>query len=75
MGMFNGIIGTAKAVLGDISDDTNQPIGFALLSVGWGSGLLLGPAIGGYLSEPAKKYPYIFGNQTVFNIRIELFSE
>ena len=60
VGMFNGIIGTAKAILGDVSDDTNQAFGLSLLSVGWGSGLLLGPAIGGYLSEPCNKYPGVF---------------
>lgn len=57
VGVFNGIIGTTKAVLGDVSDDSNQAIGLAVLSVGWGSGILLGPSIGGYLSEPVKKYP------------------
>ena len=35
MGIFNGIIGTTKAVLGDISDDSNQAVGCAFLSAGW----------------------------------------
>jgi len=56
VGVFNGIIGTTKAVLGDVSDDSNQAVGLAFLSVGWGSGLLLGPSVGGYLSEAATKY-------------------
>lgn len=58
VGVFNGIIGTTKAILGDISDDSNQAVGCAFLSAGWGSGLLVGPAIGGYLAEPVKKYPF-----------------
>jgi len=58
VGTFNGIIGTTKAILGDVSDDSNQGVGCALLSAGWGFGLLVGPAIGGYLSEPTKKYPF-----------------
>ena len=67
VGAFNGIIGTAKSIMGDISDDSNQPLGFALLSVGWGSGLLLGPSIGGYLSEPAKKFPDVFLKDSYFD--------
>ena len=35
VGVFNGIIGTTKAILGDVSDDSNQAVGLALLSVGW----------------------------------------
>lgn len=58
VGVFNGIIGTTKAILGDVSDDSNQAVGLALLSVGWGSGLLLGPTIGGHLSEPAQKFAF-----------------
>jgi len=58
VGVFNGIIGTTKAILGDVSDDSNQAVGLALLSVGWGSGLLLGPTIGGHLSEPAEKFAF-----------------
>lgn len=58
VGTFNGIIGTTKAILGDISDDSNQAVGCATLSAGWGFGLLVGPAIGGYLAEPSKKYAF-----------------
>ena len=60
------MIGTNKVILGDISDDTNQAFGLAILASGWGGGLLLGPAIGGYLSEPAKKYPLVFSDHGIF---------
>ena len=66
VGVFNGIIGTSRTVLGDISDDTNQAFGIVILSVGWGNSFLLGPAIGGYLSEPAKKYPLVFSDHGIF---------
>ncbi|XP_050408117.1 uncharacterized protein LOC126823364 [Patella vulgata] len=59
-GLLNGIVGTAKAVLYEISDDTNQAIGMSTISLAWGSGLILGPTLGGWLASPAKKYPNLF---------------
>ncbi|KAK6190747.1 hypothetical protein SNE40_002543 [Patella caerulea] len=59
-GLLNGIVGTAKAVLYEISDNTNQAIGMSTISLAWGSGLILGPTLGGWLASPAKKYPSLF---------------
>ncbi|GAU33366.1 hypothetical protein TSUD_364910 [Trifolium subterraneum] len=30
------------------------------LLAAWGTGLIIGPALGGYLAQPAEKYPHIF---------------
>lgn len=39
---------------------------FSLLSLNWGVGLLLGPAIGGVLSSPVSKYPSLFPPDGLF---------
>jgi len=40
-------VGTAKTILYEISDNTNQAVGMAIISVAWGTGVIVGPAIGG----------------------------
>jgi len=59
-GIVNGNIGVAKSYIGDITDKTNQSAGLSFVSVIIGVGVILGPTIGGYLSEPVDKYPLIF---------------
>lgn len=65
-GVTNGTVGTAKTILYEISDDTNQALAMAILSLSWGVGLFLGPAIGGFLASPAKKYPRYFDPEGFF---------
>ena len=38
---------TAKTVLYEISDNTNQAVGMSIISVAWGLGVILGPTVGG----------------------------
>ncbi|XP_064612549.1 uncharacterized protein LOC135476450 [Liolophura sinensis] len=59
-GLSNGSVGTAKTVLYEISDNSNQAVGMTTLSLAWGGGIILGPAIGGYFASPAKKYSSVF---------------
>ncbi|CAG8791357.1 11905_t:CDS:2, partial [Acaulospora morrowiae] len=54
-------IGVAKSMLGEITDRTNQTKAFSLFGFCWGIGCI-GPAIGGYLSNPVDNYPQVFGN-------------
>lgn len=42
-----------------ITDTSNQGVGMTLTALGWGAGLVIGPAIGGFLSQPADKYPLL----------------
>ncbi|KAJ1299323.1 hypothetical protein OPQ81_011041 [Rhizoctonia solani] len=60
-GMLNGNSGVIKSVLGEITDQTNQGIAFSYLPLCWSLGSLLAPALGGFLSHPAERYPSIFG--------------
>ncbi|VDI82976.1 Hypothetical predicted protein [Mytilus galloprovincialis] len=60
-GLANGTVGTAKTVIYEISDNTNQAVGMSILSMAWGAGLILGPTFGGLLADPVKSYPSVFG--------------
>ncbi|KAG9050198.1 hypothetical protein FS837_007096 [Tulasnella sp. UAMH 9824] len=51
-----------QSVVSDITDETNQNKAFALPSLVWYMGAIIGPLIGGLLSHPAEKYPNVFGN-------------
>ena len=51
-----GIVGTAKAVLSESSDDSNQAISMAILTSALGTGLVLGPAVAGAIADPIGQY-------------------
>eukprot|EP00760_Papus_ankaliazontas_P009071 PhM_4_TR13962/c1_g2_i1/m.91727 len=59
-GLFSGNMGIAKAYVAEITDKSNESVGFALLACCWGIGWMVGPMIGGYLYDPAEKYPASF---------------
>jgi MFS family permease len=60
----NWVLG--RCYIGDITDATNRNYGFSFLSLAWSSGTIIGPLLGGYLSQPVEKYPYIFENIELF---------
>ncbi|KPA86280.1 hypothetical protein ABB37_00507 [Leptomonas pyrrhocoris] len=51
-GCANGNVLVAKTVIADITDKETEGMGFAAISIFWGVGSILGPAIGGYLYDP-----------------------
>jgi MFS family permease len=59
-GLLNGNIGVCKTYLSEVTDDSNQARAFAWLGVSGGLVRLVGPAVGGFLAEPAKKWPATF---------------
>ncbi|KAF8872620.1 major facilitator superfamily multidrug-resistance, DHA1 sub-family [Infundibulicybe gibba] len=65
-GVFNGNIGVSKSVTAEITDATNIADAFALLPLMWSVGVTVGPILGGVLSNPADRWPAIFGNSTFF---------
>ncbi|CAE6413789.1 unnamed protein product [Rhizoctonia solani] len=60
-GALNGNVAIIKSVLGEITDETNQGAAFAYLPLCWSMGSLMAPALGGFLSHPAERYPSILG--------------
>ncbi|KAJ7569919.1 hypothetical protein O6H91_01G100400 [Diphasiastrum complanatum] len=65
LGSFNGMLGPVKAYASEICSEEHQALGVAVVGTTWGLGLIVGPALGGYLAQPAIKYPKLFDN-TVF---------
>ena len=50
------MVSTSKAVLSEVSDNSNQAFGIAILGTAWGSGYILGPAISGAIADPVGQY-------------------
>ncbi|KAI0748012.1 MFS general substrate transporter [Daedaleopsis nitida] len=59
-GLFSGNIAVIHSVLGEITDSTNQATAFPLYGLCWPLGAIIGPLMGGLLSNPAQKFPGLF---------------
>ncbi|KAG5549448.1 hypothetical protein RHGRI_014705 [Rhododendron griersonianum] len=64
LGSLNGLLGPAYA--SEIFREEYQALGISAVSTSWGIGLIIGPALGGFLAQPAEKYPAIFSKDSVF---------
>lgn len=64
LGFLNGLLGPIKAYASEIFTEEYQALGLSTVSTAWGMGLIIGPAIGGFLAQPADKYPNIFSKQS-----------
>ena len=53
-GLFNANVAVTRAYVGDISTAEEIPSRMGILGAAFGLGFTIGPAIGGWLSEPAK---------------------
>ncbi|KAJ7542606.1 hypothetical protein O6H91_09G002600 [Diphasiastrum complanatum] len=62
LGVFNGMMVSIQAYASEICSHEHQPFVFSVISTTWGIGLVIGPSLGGYLSQPAIKYPKLFTN-------------
>ncbi|KAF8324457.1 MFS general substrate transporter [Cantharellus anzutake] len=60
-GMLCGNIAVLWSMLSEITDSTNQGTVFPLFGAVWAMGTVIGPMIGGDLSDPAERYPDTFG--------------
>ncbi|KAJ3275047.1 hypothetical protein HDV01_001553 [Terramyces sp. JEL0728] len=65
-GFLNGNIGAAKSVLGEITDSSNRANAFALIGLCFGIGSIVGPILGGLLSDPVTNFPAVFGASVLF---------
>lgn len=43
-----------------------QPRAFSIMPLVWSLGSVIGPSFGGFLAEPAKQFPNVFGNIEFF---------
>ncbi|XP_047150076.1 protein ZINC INDUCED FACILITATOR-LIKE 1-like isoform X3 [Vigna umbellata] len=60
LGSLNGLLGPIKAYATEIFREEDQALGLSTVVAAWGVGLVIGPALGGYLAQPVLKYPNVF---------------
>jgi MFS family permease len=61
-GAFNGNTGVVKTYIRENTDVTNQARAFSILGSTYAVGVVFGPLIGGFLSRPQEKIPFLFDN-------------
>eukprot|EP00271_Cylindrocystis_brebissonii_P008515 TRINITY_DN22891_c0_g1_i1.p1 TRINITY_DN22891_c0_g1~~TRINITY_DN22891_c0_g1_i1.p1 ORF type:complete len:692 (+),score=101.86 TRINITY_DN22891_c0_g1_i1:941-3016(+) len=66
-GLFSTVVATGRSAVAELCDESNQAQGFALIGTNFGVGLLFGPSLGGFLSQPAEKYPSLFPKGSFFD--------
>ncbi|KAL1804083.1 hypothetical protein ACET3Z_032730 [Daucus carota] len=66
LGCLGGVPGPIKAYACEIFREEHQALGLSTVSAAWGSGLIIGPALGGFLAQPADNFPDLFSSQSLF---------
>lgn len=66
LGSLNGLLGPIKAYAIEVCQTEHQALGISVVNTMWGLGVVIGPGLGGYLAQPAEKYPQTFSKQSVF---------
>ncbi|KAL6660585.1 hypothetical protein ACP70R_001620 [Stipagrostis hirtigluma subsp. patula] len=66
LGSLNGLLVPMRAYAVEVCRPEHQAIGLSLVCTSWAMGLVIGPAIGGYLAQPTDKYPSMFPASSLF---------
>ncbi|XP_044483326.1 probable peptide/nitrate transporter At3g43790 isoform X2 [Mangifera indica] len=66
LGCFNSLLGTIRAYASEVCREEYHALALSVVSTSRGIGLILGPAIGGFLAQPAKLYPSVFSEDSIF---------
>ncbi|KAJ3017105.1 UNVERIFIED_CONTAM: hypothetical protein HDU68_011859 [Siphonaria sp. JEL0065] len=61
-----GNVGVAKSMTGELTDKSNRPAAFAITGICMSIGTILGPMLGGSLSNPVTQVPWLVGNSELF---------
>lgn len=59
-GGFSGCLAVTQSAIADISDEKTRPKNFGLLGAAFGTSLFIGPALGGFLSDPTVHAGFTF---------------
>lgn len=51
LGSLNGLLGPIKAYAGEVFREEYQALGLSAVTTAWGMGLVIGPALGGFLAQ------------------------
>lgn len=66
LGSLNGLLAPIKAYSIEVCQAEHQALGLSVVNTAWGLGLVVGPALGGYLAQPVEKYPQAFSKESIF---------
>nr|GEW45307.1 protein zinc induced facilitator-like 1-like isoform X2 [Tanacetum cinerariifolium] len=66
LGFLNGLLGPIKAYASELFREEHQALGLSGISTSWGIGLIIGPALGGFLAQPAEKFPGLVSSESLF---------
>ncbi|CAI9769489.1 unnamed protein product [Fraxinus pennsylvanica] len=66
LGSLNGVLGPIKAYASEIVKEEYQALAMSAVGTAWGAGLIIGPALGGFLAQPAEKFPAVFSTGSLF---------
>ncbi|KAK9067467.1 hypothetical protein SSX86_014796 [Deinandra increscens subsp. villosa] len=66
LGLLNGLFGPIKAYASELFPERHQALGLSSISTSWGIGLTVGPALGGFLAQPAEKFPSLVSSDSLF---------
>eukprot|EP00261_Vitis_vinifera_P038870 XP_019080113.1 PREDICTED: protein ZINC INDUCED FACILITATOR-LIKE 1 isoform X3 [Vitis vinifera] len=66
LGSMSTLLGPIMAYATEIFREEYQALGLSTINTAWGVGLIIGPALGGFLAQPAEKYPNIFSKESIF---------
>ncbi|XP_031268426.1 probable peptide/nitrate transporter At3g43790 isoform X2 [Pistacia vera] len=66
LGCFNSLLGTIRAYASEVCREEYQALALSVVSTSRGIGLIIGPAIGGFLAQPAQLYPSVFSESSIF---------
>ncbi|KAK8447208.1 hypothetical protein SEVIR_8G023400v4 [Setaria viridis] len=66
LGALNGLLGPIKAYAIEVCRPEHEALALSLVSTSWGIGLIIGPALGGYLALPAENFPNVFSPDSLF---------
>ncbi|KZS89254.1 MFS general substrate transporter [Sistotremastrum niveocremeum HHB9708] len=64
-GGMNGNLGILKGMIAEITDESNQAKAFSFTPAVFAFSSIIGPTIGGSLSNPVKRFPSVFGSSTI----------
>jgi MFS family permease len=66
-GAGNGNVGIIRTMVAEMVPEKElQPRAFSLMPLVWSLGSVVGPSFGGFLAQPAKKFPALFGGIEYF---------
>lgn len=66
-GLLNGNIGVLQTTVAEIvTVKEHQPRAYSIMPFVWCLGSIIGPAMGGALSQPCDNYPWLFSRGTLF---------